>query len=72
MSEWQPISTAPEGVVVRTKIHDHHGERNDQRLMREGRLWWVPDRSIYVYYTPTHWMPDSTDPVATSATGPSE
>ncbi len=52
---WQPIGTAPENVVVRTKIHDQDGERNDQPLKRIGRLWFYPDSSMYVYYTPTHW-----------------
>jgi len=66
MSEWQPISTAPENVVVMTKIDDEHGERNVQELMRRGRLWWVKDGSFYVYFTPTHWMPS---PVTTKAEG---
>jgi hypothetical protein len=52
---WEPISTAPEGLVVMTKIHDADGVRNVQRLRRSGRLWYVPDGAIYVYYTPTHW-----------------
>jgi hypothetical protein len=45
------------GVVVRTKIHDAKGERNDQTLKRSGNLWFYPDGSMYVYYTPTHWKP---------------
>jgi hypothetical protein len=57
MSEWQPIQTAPEGVVVRTIISDRDGDRNDQQLRRTGRLWWLADGSMYVYYTPTHWQP---------------
>lgn len=57
MSEWRPIETAPEGVVVETKIDDNKGCRNEQKLKRQGRLWFYPDGSMYVYYTPTHWMP---------------
>ena len=53
--DWQPIETAPEGVEVMTKIHDDDGLRNEQPLLRDGRLWFFPDRSMYVYYTPTHW-----------------
>lgn len=45
----------PTGVVVETKIDDGQGCRNQQQLKREGRLWFVPDGSMYVYYTPTHW-----------------
>lgn len=56
-SPW--ISTAdrlpPEGVVVLTRIEDWRGVRNEQPLKRTGRLWFVPDGSMYVYYTPTHW-----------------
>ncbi len=45
-----------EGKIVQTKISDDLGERNHQALKRQGRLWFVPDGSIYVYYTPTHWQ----------------
>lgn len=55
MGDWQPIDTAPEDVEVMTKIDDAHGARNEQTLKRRGRLWWNPDGSMYVYYTPTHW-----------------
>ncbi len=55
MSEWRRIQTAPENVVVMTKIDDGNGCRNEQKLKRSGRLWFVPDGSMYVYYTPTHW-----------------
>lgn len=58
MSEWwHPISTAPEGVEVNTKLMDGMGSRNEQKLKRKGSLWWFPDGSMYVYYTPTHWKP---------------
>lgn len=46
------------GVVVETKIDDEHGPRNQQPLKRgggNGRLWFVSDGSMYVYYEPTHW-----------------
>ncbi len=29
----------------------------EQTLKRIGRLWFVPDGSIYVYYTPIFWRP---------------
>ena len=45
----------PEGVVVTTKIDDENGVRNEQKQQRKGNLWWTPDGSMYVYYTPTHW-----------------
>lgn len=57
VAEWQPIDTAPEGVVVETRLSDASGERNVQPLKRQGRLWFFADGSMYVYYTPTHWRP---------------
>lgn len=57
MDDWQPIETAPENVEVMTKIEDENGVRNEWSLVRMGRLWWTPDRAMYVYYSPTHWKP---------------
>lgn len=54
---WQTIETAPEGEVIRTIIIDDGGPRNLANLIRKGRLWFFPDMSMYVYYTPTHWRP---------------
>lgn len=44
----------PDGVVVDTVIMGPP-RRNQQTLMRQGRLWFVPSGSMYVYYEPTHW-----------------
>lgn len=54
---WMSAETAPEGKVVETTIDDGRSVRNQQSLKRSGRLWFVPDGSMYVYYTPTHWRP---------------
>jgi len=54
---WYTMESAPEHVVVDTKIHDADGARNHAKLRREGPLWFFPDGSMYVYYTPTHWRP---------------
>lgn len=49
----------PENTVVDTKIQDSDGNtKNHQKLMLKGRLWFVPDCSMYVYYQPTHWSYD--------------
>ena len=61
--DWQPIETAPTGIVVWTKIDDVHGARNEALLKLYRRLWWIPDGSQYVYYTPTHWAPKKTAPI---------
>lgn len=57
LDAWTPVGRKlpPEGVVVETKIHDSDGERNVQKLKRQGGLYFFPDGSMYVYYTPTHW-----------------
>ena len=54
---WFNVATAPEGIVVNTKIDDSDGCRNEQQLKRHGNLWYFPDMSMYVYYRPTHWKP---------------
>lgn len=54
---WQRIESAPEHREVWTRIADDHGERNVRTLVRQGNLWFYPDKSMYVYYTPTHWSP---------------
>lgn len=49
-------SRLPEnGKVVKTKIDDYKGVRNYAELKRINNLWFLPDGSMYVYYTPTHW-----------------
>lgn len=57
MSEWYSVANVmpPENVILDTKIDDVHGVRNEQQLIRQGNLWWIKDKSIYVYYRPTHW-----------------
>ncbi len=55
VNEWQPIVTAPNGVVVWTKIDDSGGLRNEVKLIRQDHLWFFEDKSMYVYYEPTHW-----------------
>jgi hypothetical protein len=55
---WKPIDTAPEGVLVMTKIDDADGCRNEQPMMKHRNLWWIDfgaPREMYVYYKPTHW-----------------
>lgn len=50
---WKPALSAPEGVVVMTRSPGGQ----EQPLVRSGNLWFFPDRSMYVYYTPDSWMP---------------
>lgn len=57
MSDWIKVSEQlpQEETIVETKIDDGKGCRNVKKLKRRGRLWFFPDGSMYVYYTPTHW-----------------
>ena len=59
MADWIKVyeQLPPQGVVVDTKLDDAQGVRNEQplKLANGNRLWWFPDGSMYVYYTPTHW-----------------
>lgn len=50
---WTPTRDylPPEHVVVETMTEN--GAVND--LKRIGRLWFLPDGSMYVYYTPVLW-----------------
>ena len=45
----------PKNVEVETMIADRKGKRNQTTLIHYEGLWFFPDMSIYVYYTPTHW-----------------
>lgn len=57
MREWKRTIDIlpPVYLVVETKIDDGVFCRNQQPLYRCKNLWYVPDGSTYVYYTPTHW-----------------
>lgn len=39
----------PDGLVV--EVQNNRGAR----LKRRGRLWFLPDESMYVYYRPEFW-----------------
>lgn len=54
---WTDVSKSVpmNNVVVETKVDDVQGCRNVQDLKRSDNLWFFPDGSMYVYYTPTHW-----------------
>ena len=53
---WKKVTEEhpPKNKVMMTKIEDENGTRNEE-LKFDGKLWWLPDGSMYVYYTPTHW-----------------
>ena len=58
MSNWMRVSEVkpPENKPVMTKVDDGNGARNKQALVRRGNIFYTPDMSMYVYYSPTHWL----------------
>ena len=46
----------PENKIVKTKVHKYGMVSNESKLVRKGSLWWLPNKSIFVYFTPTHWL----------------
>lgn len=57
MPGWKKITDEhpPTKRVIKTKISDENGDRNEKELILDNKLWWLPDMSMYVYYAPTHW-----------------
>lgn len=49
---WNPIAVTPPTGVLLDVITPGGDER---QLIFERRLWWLPDRAMYVYFVPTHW-----------------
>ncbi len=52
-ANWTPVEKAlpPEGEVVQIMMHDG----SVSTLKRVGNLWFIPDGSMYVYFTPLFW-----------------
>ncbi len=55
--DWKPIRTMPDGVTALTCIIGIDGVRMEQELRRSGNLFFGGE--VYVYYSPTHWDPDT-------------
>lgn len=55
--EWYDVteSSPPPGLLV--QVPNNEGAI----LRRRGWLWFLPDDSMYVYYTPTQWRPNPLD-----------
>ncbi len=53
-TDW--IETARELPPERVEVQVMNGPYVTT-LVRDGNLWWFPDRSMYVYYTPKVWKP---------------
>ena len=56
-SSWQPIETAPENILIDTKVEYEFKVGVNQYLIKINEYWMEADKITYVYYTPTHWRP---------------
>lgn len=62
-SGWQPLPDKAKWIPVTSGLLPDHarvvevlasgGERSQLRY--DSGLWWLPDGSMHVYFTPTHW-----------------
>ena len=54
---WKQTSEVkpPNGKAVVTCIKDRNGVHNYTILFFNNGLWWHRDKSMYIYYAPTHW-----------------
>lgn len=54
---WYKIENVkpPLDIIIKTKIDDGKHITNEQSLIFDGKLWWHIDKSMYIYYQPTHW-----------------
>ncbi|MDP1027637.1 hypothetical protein Q5H91_10465 [Sphingomonas sp. KR1UV-12] len=58
MHTWFPIATAPEHVLVRTRLRGERGPPREALLIRRGQLWFTPGvRPTFVHRIPTEWRP---------------
>lgn len=58
--DWTPTDRALPDERVEVDAMDSGG--HVQRLVRIGNLWFFPDRSMYVYFTPKLWRAVPDDP----------
>jgi hypothetical protein len=60
---WIPIKSAPDNMLVMTKIDLANGQSSEKILCRrtadvvndKTTIWFTPDYRYYVCYHPTHW-----------------
>lgn len=55
-ADWTPVTAEtlpPDGAAV--EVITPGGEQRE--LGYSSGLWWLPDRSMYVYFVPTYWRP---------------
>lgn len=55
LKNWIPTQNKLPENGVTVEAMDSAGHVQD--LKRDGNLWWFPDGSMYVYFTPMMWKP---------------
>ncbi len=59
MRDWTKTADQPPEPGVVVEAMDSGGHVQD--LVFDRNLWWFPDKSMYVYFTPTFWKEKTTD-----------
>lgn len=54
-ADWKDTIMAPSNKVVMTKYDDGSTVGQERALKRVGEVWFTPDETQYVTYSPTHW-----------------
>lgn len=53
MSKWTPIRHGVPEDGAEVEVISPSGDQ--RRLVYDRGLWWLPDRSMYVYFIPAYW-----------------
>lgn len=53
MNEWRNVTATEPPDNMEVEVMNNGGAR----LVRRRNLWFFPDFSMYVYYTPQYWRP---------------
>lgn len=55
MATWTPPSAQLPADGMRCEVITESGDQRE--LIYDRNLWWLPDHSMYVYFTPRFWRP---------------
>jgi hypothetical protein len=55
LTEWTPVADERPAENQHVEVITPGGDQRD--LIYANNLWWLPDKSMYCYFTPTFWRP---------------
>jgi hypothetical protein len=53
ITEWTPVAEQRPANGQRVEVITPGGDQRE--LIYDSNLWWLTDRSMYCYFTPTYW-----------------